>query len=124
MRSGRAGTGAGRAQPAVQTGRQARKARKARTAREPARASVWMAARGMLADSGPGAALTAGARLSALALDGGAGLVEQGQGGGVAGHQLEHPRQLADGVLVIVDLHQQAGVAQQAVGGVGEAGWA
>src|ERR1700674_1273630 len=88
------------------------------------RASVRMAACGMLAGSGPGAALAAGSRLTAPALDGGAGLIEEGQGGGMAGHQLEHPDQLADGVLVIVDLHQQARVAQQAIGGGGGAGGA
>src|SRR6202521_237769 len=88
------------------------------------RASVRMAACGMLAGSGPGAALAAGSRLTAPALDGGAGLIEEGQGGGMAGHQLEHPDQLADGGLVIVDLHQQARVAQQAIGGVGATGGA
>src|SRR5258708_12909877 len=61
--------------------------------------------------------LVAGGRRFAAAPDGGAGLLEEGQGRGMAGRQLERPHQLADGVLVVVDLHQQAGVAQQPFGG-------
>jgi len=69
-----------------------------------------------------GALLAAGGRRFAPAPDGGAGLFEEGQGGGMTGRQLERPHQLANGVLVIVDLHQQAGVSQQPFGGAGGAG--